>query len=315
MNPIQIVGRWIFGKRLENTGPALTFARICTSRHLADLQWIAFFLILILVVLVPAEISISGISVFGTNLPLFFSALAAAAAAILSWIYQTGSSRIGAVDLFACEITAICRVSLVTDFAKNSVAHARSLANGQGRVNGFNSEEDYTPVYNRQLHELQPLDVNVVTSVTEFYTYRKTMVDYLRAVAASEDPKQRRGLQLMMIYMQHLMYESARRAVDALIEFEPNKAESKVNILSSEMVTYGFLVESFPREDFRDIRLRLRAREYHAVVPALEHRIRTGPHPTNWDRARTTVREMRARYEAMCAEIGEAPAIASGAPA
>src|SRR5271154_2941290 len=40
------------------------------------------------------------------------------------WAYQSGCRRIGAVDLFACEISVICRVSLIVDFAKTSVARA-----------------------------------------------------------------------------------------------------------------------------------------------------------------------------------------------
>jgi hypothetical protein len=158
------------------------------------------------------------------------------------------------------------------------------------------------------LSALQPLDVNVVTWVTEFYTYRKTMMDCLRAIAAAADaPERRRYMHVQMIYMQFLMFESARRAIGVLVEFEPNRAESLVNILCSELVVYGFLAQTFPADDYRGARLQLRMREYQEVVPALYRRITEGAHPTNWDRARTTAPEMMRRYRVMCEELSASP--------
>ena len=118
-------------------------------------------------------------------------AVLAAAAAALNWVYQTGSRRLGAVDLFGCEISAICRVCLIVDFAQKSVDQHKeeegqllrsssSVAKGgDDDAAKFTSEEPYTPVYDNNLSDLQPLDVSVVTFVTQFYTYRKTMMDFL----------------------------------------------------------------------------------------------------------------------------------------
>jgi hypothetical protein len=184
----------------------------------------------------------------------------------LSWVYQSGNNRLGTVDLFACEISAICRVSAVTYFAEESVGWARQHEESVRHVNGdickepvgeaklhgkadlsgkFTSEEQYTPVYNNMLSELQSLDVNVVTSVTEFYTYQKALVDYLRLIAVEENPELRYKLLGMIVYMEFLMYESGREAVNSLIEFEPNKEESIINILYSELVTYAYLVDKY----------------------------------------------------------------------
>jgi hypothetical protein len=311
MNPIQMAGRFFFGRSLENTGPALTFARLCTSRHLADLQLIAFVVLLIIVIVLPVDLSLSGSRFLGTDLPIA-SALLAAAAAVLSWLYQTGSVRIGAVDLFACEITAICRVCLVADFAENSVRLAESKIAEAARPRKFSSQEGYTPVYDSKLADLQPLDVNVVTSVTEFYTYRKTMVDYLRSIAEAEDPVVLRGLRVQMIYMQFLMYESARRSIDALIEFEPNRAEAYVNILCSELPTYSFLMRTFAEGDFRGARLRLRAHDYDNVVRDLAASIPADDPAPHWERARTTLPELMTRYHAMRASLS-APATTAAA--
>ena len=76
-------------------------------------------------------------------------------------------------------------------------------------------------MYDNNLSDLQPLDVSVVTFVTQFYTYRKTMMDFLRRIAVTKALSPRLSLMEQMIYMQFLMYESAREAVEVLIEFEP----------------------------------------------------------------------------------------------
>jgi hypothetical protein len=141
MNPLRAVGMYFFRERLENTGPAATFARLCTSRHLEDLQWIACIVVLLTVIMLPLDLATSHFTVLDAKLPVA-SVLVAGVTAILSWIYQTGSSRIGAVDLFACEISAICRVSVVAQFAQGSVEQARASVDARDKIAGrFTSEE------------------------------------------------------------------------------------------------------------------------------------------------------------------------------
>ncbi len=227
----------------------------------------------------------------------FFNAIAgailAAAAAALNWAYQTGSLRLGAVDLFGCEISAICRVCLIVDFAKTSVAAANDMSVLPVK---FTSEEHYTPVYDGNLSDLKPLDVTVVTHVTQFYTYRKTMMDYLRRVAVTEDAEKRASCWQQMIYMQFLMYESAREAIFLLIEFEPNQAESLINILSSELVLYRYLLE-IHSGDYRTKRLRLRIWDYGRIVPYLVSRVDQYGQLPRWQRARTTAQVLIDNYE------------------
>jgi hypothetical protein len=242
-------------------------------------------------------------------------ALAAAAAAVLNWTYQSGNRRIGAVDLFACEISVICRVSIVVNFAQSCVERAerqheiveRGLAAEGGGSTKFTSEEHYTPVYDGQLSDLEPLDVNVVTYVTQFYSYRKTMMDYLRAIAEAKNVSESESLMSQMIYMQFLMYESGRLAIEELIEFEPNKAESLVNILCSELVTYAFLQTRY-ENDYRGKRLRLRWEQYHKIVPELYNRIMEAQHP-NWKKAQTTAPELIQRYKKTCSALRLEPPI------
>jgi hypothetical protein len=81
-----------------------------------------------------------------------------------------------------------------------------------------------------------------------------------------------------MIYMQFLMYESGRLAIGELIDFQPNRAESLVNILCSELVAYEFLQTRY-ENDYRGKRLRLRCEQYQKIVPALYEKIMAARHP------------------------------------
>lgn len=329
MNPICSVARYFYGRTLQERGTALTFARLCTSRHLQDLQWIAFLTLVLVFVALGIAIFTFDTTSISVNSTIA-GALAAAAAAVLNWIYQSGSRRIGAVDLFACEITVICRVCLVVNLAQLWVTRAKkqheyvtraapTISDDSSDVGAtdaghrgsgkFTSEEHYTPVYDGQISDLEPLDVNVVTHVTEFYTYRKTMIDYLRAIAVTEDDKARDDLMTQMIYMQFLMYESGRLAIGELIEFEPNQAESIVNILCSELVTYPFLQNRY-KDDFRGDRLRLRREQYNEIVPELLDRINGATHPS-WKKAQTTAPELRTRYMKMCTELALEPRLST----
>ena len=118
-NIVSFIARSFFGSALKDKGPKLTFIRLCTSIHLRDLQQIASFTLIIGTVVV-----ISGLyypdDVFSKIIGV--SAGASTAAAVLSYTYQVGSKRIGSVDLFANEISVICRVCLVVDFASASIS-------------------------------------------------------------------------------------------------------------------------------------------------------------------------------------------------
>jgi hypothetical protein len=332
MNPISFIAGLLFWWPLQRKGPALTFARLCTSRHLRDLQWIAFFMIIVMLTW-PIH--------YGLNFkPLdeddgkVVAALTAAAAVVLAWTYQSGSRRIGAVDLFACEISVICRVMAIADYATVCVKQARresraathsiggardllsrnSQAYGEVDINTFDkctSEEHCTTVYDTHLSELKPLSFDVVTHVTEFYTYRKTMIDYLRAIEQETDGDRRLDLQDKMIYMQFLMYESAREAVEELIEFEPKKAESLINILWSELVLFPYLSKKHSY-DYLKPRLYMRREKYREYIPKLLTKIKSHKHPT-WAKAQASAPELEARYTLMCEILSMKPYDAKGA--
>src|SRR5277367_992788 len=102
----------------QTNGAAHNFARLCTSSHVRDLRWIAIIVIAswvlgLLCLYYEQQYLHAGDSMSGVTITL--GGLVAGAGAALNWAYQTGSSRLGMVDLFACEINVICRVCLIVD--------------------------------------------------------------------------------------------------------------------------------------------------------------------------------------------------------
>jgi hypothetical protein len=192
----------------------------------------------------------------------------------LARIYQMGSVRLGIVDLFSCEIITICRVVAVVDFAKSLVA---MYDNPPPAARRFTSKENYSPIFNNNAKDLENLEARVVERVTEFYTYLKTMRDYLRGLGDIDVPIETPDAWRISVrnttYMLFLMLESARKAVDQLVEYEPEKALYKAEILLSEIVAYEFLLrkyeESAKREPDHDSlfkRLDLRRGDYKRHV-------------------------------------------------
>ena len=314
INFVGMIGNHFFGKELRQTGPSLTFARLCTSRHVDDLQSIASMAILAAAVGIVSVLLMSRDFTALKDEIIFLSGLVATAMATLSWAYQAGSRRLGAVDLFASEISVICRVCLIIDFAKTCVASAETAADAIGarvpsdpHFDKFASQEHYTPAFDRSIADLQSLDFDVVTNVTRFYTYRMTMMDLLRKLADSE-PAQKGELLRQMIYMQYLMYESARFAIVKLIEFEPHQSEAVINVLCSELVLYGFLKPTYEGR-FQGERLDLRVAEYDRTVASLVWEVADNKMSPNWRQASATAPEMVARYNAMQKRLGVNPAV------
>jgi hypothetical protein len=99
--------------------------------------------------------------------------------AVLAWAYLSASSRLGVVDLFACEIITLCRVGLTFDIAKYYVEQYKT----PGATAAFVSEEDYFPVFDNNSRDLQLLESSIVNNITAFYTYMKATRDSLRKLA------------------------------------------------------------------------------------------------------------------------------------
>ena len=108
----------------------------------------------------------------------------------MAWAYQKGSARLGVVDLFSCEIATICRITKIARAAQRYV-YLYGISDQALRVR---AQEHYTPIFDGNSKELQALDARVIEPVTEFYTYQKALLDYLRNLENWSGRKIRSGL-------------------------------------------------------------------------------------------------------------------------
>lgn len=258
---------------------AETFDRLIYSRHVRDLRSIARAAIYaaMAAMIVIALIAYKARGLQGADrefydalVPFQISAVLVTVGGIIAWCYQTGSARLGTVDLFACEIATLCRIWTVdTVVSKCTDAYELDVDKKQidlekirklrERFSHFESVEKYTPVFDANAKELRNLDVKVLTNMTAFYTYWKAANDARRSLASVKEtttgPRERHdiddwhGEMRHLIYMQFLTCESARKAIRDLIEFQPNNAENTITILLSELRAYGFLRRNFASRD------------------------------------------------------------------
>jgi len=127
------------------------------------------------------------------------------------------------------------------------------------------------------------------------------------------------------IYMLFLAFESGRKAIGDLIEFEPLRAECQVAILLTEVQAFLFLLKTASPKDFRSERLMLRLPEYAQLVDEVCSQVETEaqkePDPATlpkasrlqekkrhqaWVMAKSPAQELRARWAGI--EITAQPA-------
>jgi hypothetical protein len=277
-----------------------TVDRLFVSKHVNDLRLITatVFVILILVMILAVAVAVSTAMVNPTSGvaateakhildsstaagAVFFKLLAptfAVFGAVLTWAYQTGSARLGVVDLFACEIDTLCRVIAVVDMVGNQTKlytfdPLKTTPDGKGNTVSpahFNSQEEYFPILANNSRDLQTLEANVVINITAFYTFMKAVRDTLRQLAEAKSATQWQESMRNVIYMLYLGLESGRNAMNDLVEFEPTHTERTMVILLSELDAYYFLRDKFrdPNEMHNE-RLILRGPTYATLVPKL----------------------------------------------
>jgi hypothetical protein len=316
---IEGCGKWLL-EWLETGNPAATIDRLSVSNHVRDLRFIMGVALLLLCLssifcLIYAAVTV--LSPVGTAptpsaplpmpsallptpdpllahpivngikvLSVFVGVLATLSAlfgAIGAWAYKVGSTRLGVVDLFACEISTLCRVALVSDAvgrqmdrierAEKPIAGCNGEPNpgppkpGEPSSHGqpsspslvqFTSAENYFPVFEGNTRDLQSLEARVVINITSFYTYMKAFRDLMRSAAAlkSEAEKAEPHTEIWhnamrdwhnamrdVIYMLFLGLEAGRNSIDDLVEFEPELAERTIVVLLSELKAYLFLLQ------------------------------------------------------------------------
>ena len=321
-------------RQLRQGQESSTFERLGQSRHVADLRLI--FSVTVILIAVASVVALAFCFQFElmakwTETPTtdggwrwvrlvfaaiadsgaFIGAIGALGCGVLAWTYQSGSARLGVVDLFACEIATLCRVAAVTDMVPRYIRLFESGPNGapsNGREGDmpadgrFTSQESYFPVFEASVRDLQQLEADVVTNVTAFYTYMKVVRDGLRKLqdlrrplpgVAGDKDEWHRAL-CNVIYMQFLGFESGRKAILDLVEFEPTQAEETCTILLSELVAYGFLRQQFSG-DLRQRRLQAREAQYRRAIPALLGTVDAGSGP-RWEKAKDIASEVERLY-------------------
>jgi hypothetical protein len=333
-------------RQLREGEESSTFERLNRSQHVADLRLI--FSVTLIIVAVASILALvfcfehqvmsrwqdikashSGwiwpqliFSAIGDS-GAFIGAVGAVGCGVLAWTYQTGSARLGVVDLFACEIASLCRVAAVVDMVPRYIALFRDgpQAAEPHKIDGemptdsthFTSEESYFPVFDSSVKDLQILEAKVVDNVTAFYTYMKVMRDSLRRLAEIPPPPSGNSAHddwhraiCNVIYMQFLALESARKAIDDLVEFEPTRAENTLTILLSELVAYDFLRNQF-NGDLRERLLAAREEHYHREVRALCLSLsdKTGKH---WEKAKEVAAEVMKRHAEIFSMAASLPA-------
>ena len=194
---------------------------------------------------------------------VFFVPVVGVVGAVIAWAYQSGSARLGVIDLFACEISTLCRVATVVDTARRyggkfdqPPTAAADTAGPRLPPHHFASQENYFPVFESNTRDLQTLEARVVVNITEFYTYMKAFRDYLRKLdeitpqsgklnsSSSEGFLQSwHEAVVNVVFMLFLGLESGRHAIADLVEFQPEKAERTIVILISELEAFRFLRE------------------------------------------------------------------------
>jgi hypothetical protein len=296
--------------------PHATAYRLITSQHVKDLRIIIYGAIALVLIACGIALKQGG---FWT----FVAPVLAVFGAVVAWAYQAGSARLGVVDLFACEISTLCRVAAVVGAAQKLIENFNQGPNpSEPHIPGashFTSQENYFPVFENNSRDLQTLEANVVINITAFYTYMKATRDSLRKLAETRPvPADLDSAQKQVpaegvwhkearnaVYLFFLGFESARRAISDLVEFEPEKAERTIVVLLSELAAYRFLRNQFRDENevFHQ-RITLRLPEYGKLVSVLRSSVEAGlafgkasTEAASWDEAGVLLPALNESFE------------------
>ena len=183
LSPFAILRQLRLGKECPPT-----FERLGRSRHVADLRLIFSVTVILMIVGVIAALAFcyeyqgvtnwneldqgndvwpwvkQGFAAIVSSGP-FIGAILILGGGVLARTYQTGSARLGVVDLFACEIATLCRVGAVVDMVQRYVTlFEKGLQVGQPHVvdgelpsdtSRFTSQESYFPVLDVSVKDLE----------------------------------------------------------------------------------------------------------------------------------------------------------------
>jgi hypothetical protein len=300
---------------------ASTLFRFFRSHHVADLRIIFLGAVFVaaahfLTASAFAYEDPTFLKYFGPAIPLY--------GAVMAWTYLSAITRLGVVDLFACEIRTLCRVGSIFQMSQGFLnQHKRCvemIANHKGKERlsekppgeskGFVSQEDYFPVFTGNSHDLEALEAPVVGNITEFYTYMKSARDMLRREPENDSAESAKPIYENLIYVLYLGYESARKAIEALIEFEPTRADNIIIMLLTELQCYAFLQNHFTNVEYdklRSERLKLREKGYKTDIPKLWLKVKAHADEADWFQAAASLSELDKEYnDAFDERLGDA---------
>ena len=333
---------WLPEAKLTAEESASTLVRFFRSEHVRDLRLIVYSTVLLFVIFILLVLAIT-LTSFGNLLsgtpPVslrygapradvfafvtgYIGPAVGVAGLIVSWAYRSASARLGVVDLFACEISTLCRVGTIMDVGTRYVQqydHPPEISAGAEKqqapnFTAFTSQEDYFPILQTNARDLQILEALVVKDITEFYTYMKATRDTLRRLALLKVTRNPGAPSVGgpefdawnsaltdVIYMLFLAYESGRKAIERLIEFQPTRAEARIVILLTEIKCYSFLMKRYDPTDLRHQRLDLRKRDYHLIIEELQGQVQRARQEDKraWAGAAAAIAELLTRYAAI----------------
>jgi hypothetical protein len=283
------------------------------SRHVKDLRIIFYVSVSIAVLFILLLISMNAIierkvgSVVDNQ--KLIAGIVTVECAIIVWIYQTASVRLGTVDLFCSEIATICRVVTVTQTA----SHLSRLYHDQAppRPVKLHAPYEHSPVFDSNSKDLEVFLPESIGAVTEFYIYLKAMCDFRRLLDETKIPSSEPEIWRIVIrnvtYMLYLMLESGRNTVKSLVENKARRAQYTAEILLSELVAFRLLLEVYKSakeedsdHDARFKRLQLRERTYPEIVDRLLGEIKDSRHRKRneaWEKADALRPELIDAYE------------------
>jgi len=131
----------------------------------------------------------------------------------------------------------------------------------------------------------------------------RTLIDVRDAMRAlpGKTTQERHNAARDLVYLLYLGLESGRKAIEDLVEFEPQQAERTIVVLLSELVAYCFLrCEFSDPNDMRCKRLEMRKRVYEQKISNLSTLVEDGHKghkAAQWEPAWLLLPELHARYE------------------
>lgn len=247
------------------------FRRFLTSPHTRDL-----LLICIIAFGVAALFLVEGVS--NKWKPEVSGVMITAMLGVISWAYQSANIRFGAADLFASEITALCRVGAVGEFMDHL---AQQYCLGLPLAAPARDTSEYFTAYNNNAKDIEVLDGDVVDAVAQFYANMKVFRDVLRQPLHDHGSVGTKERQLAAIYYGFLAFESARMALAVLIDDVSRSREAILTAMTSELPAYVLLHSEFCKrqDDLRWAMIERRFAAYGKLIeeikksrPTLDHR-------------------------------------------